>query len=548
MEPRTLVATVGLALVCAVSPFARGQTISGCAVFPANNVWNTSIERLPVDPNSAAYVTTIGADKPLVPDFGSGTFQGGPIGIPFVVVPGTQPKVPLRFQYSDDSDPGPYPIPPNAPIEGGSQSNGDRHVLVLDRDNCILYEVFSAYPQTDGSWKAGSGAIFNLKSHALRHETWTSADAAGLPIVPGLVRYDEVAAGEIRHAIRFTVPQTRRAYIWPGRHFASSLTGAQYPPMGARFRLKASYDISGFSPENQVILRALKKYGMLLADNGSSWYISGAPDDQWNNDRLRELRRVHGSDFEAIDESSLRMDPDSGQARQNKVLNAASFTEGPVAPGEIISIFGTNIGPAVPVASAPSADGLIPKELGGVAASFDGAFAPLLYASSNQINAIVPFAVADKTSTEAQVTYNGGIVLAQTLQVNGAAPSLFTVDSSGVGQAAVLNQDYGINSSANPAGKGSYVMIFGTGGGQTDPPGVDGKITQNDLARPRLSVSMKIGGQTADVFYAGTAPGLVTGALQVNARIPNSVNSGAASVVLNVGGVDSQLGATLAIR
>ena len=318
MEPRTLAAIIGLALACAVSPFAKAQTAGGCPIFPANNVWNTSIERLPLDPNSSAYVTTIGADKPLVPDFGLGT-----IGIPFVVVPGTQAKVPLSFQYAGESDPGPYPIPPDAPIEGGSQSKGDRHVLVLDRDNCVLYEVFSAYPQSDGSWKAGSGAIFKLNSNALRHETWTSADAAGLPIVPGLVRYDEVAAGEIRHAIRFTVPQTRRAYIWPGRHFASSLTGAQYPPMGARFRLKASFDISGFSPENQVILRALKKYGMLLADNGSSWYISGAPDEKWNNDRLRELRRVHGSDFEAIDESSLRADPASGRtlARRSPLSN-----------------------------------------------------------------------------------------------------------------------------------------------------------------------------------------------------------------------------------
>ena len=320
MERRSLFAIVGLALVCGASPNASGQTLSGCAVFPANNIWNTPIDRLPVDPNSTAYINTIGADKPLVSDFGSGTFKGGPIGIPFVVVRGSQPKVPLSFQYADESDPGPYPIPPDAPIEGGPQSKGDRHVLVLDRDNCVLYEVFSSYPQSDGSWKAGSGAIFKLNSNSLRHDTWTSSDAAGLPIVPGLVRYDEVAAGEIRHAIRFTVPQTRRAYVWPGRHFASSLTGSQYPPMGARFRLKASFDISSFSPDNQVILRALKKYGMMLADNGSSWFISGAPDDHWDNDRLRDLKRVHGSDFEAIDESSLMIDSNSGQARQNKVV------------------------------------------------------------------------------------------------------------------------------------------------------------------------------------------------------------------------------------
>ena len=547
MEHRTFAAIV-ITLGCAATEFAPAQSIAGCAVFPANNYWNTPVDRLPVDSNSAAYVATIGADKPLVPDFGSGTFQGGPIGIPFVVVPGSQPKVPISFQYADESEPGPYPLPPDAPIEGGSQSTGDRHVLVIDRDNCVLYEVFSSYPQTDGSWKAGSGAVFKLNSNTLRPDTWTSADAAGLPIVPGLVRYDEVAAGEIRHAIRFTVPQTRHAYIWPARHFASSLTGPQYPPMGARFRLKAGFDISSYSPENQVILRALKKYGMLLADNGSSWFISGAPDDHWNNDLLRELRRVHGSDFEAIDELSLKIDPNSGQARQNRVVNAASFVDGPVAPGEIISIIGDQIGPPAPAVSSANADGLIPRVLAGVGASFDGTLAPLLYASSSQINAIVPFAIAGQPSTRAQVTYNGSTVLALSLPVRGAAPALFTFDPSGSGQAAALNQDFGINSSGNPAGKGSIVMLFATGAGQMDPPGVDGKITQGDLAEARLAVSVTIGGQPADILYAGSAPGLVTGALQVNARVPENIGSGAASIVLNVGDSQSQSGVTLAIR
>ncbi len=290
-------------------------TIAGCAVFPPDNVWNTPVDTLPVDANSAAYVATIGADRYVHADFGSGTWEGSPIGIPYVDVPGTQPKVAVTFDYDDESDPGPYPIPADPPIEGGPDSDGDRHVLVLDRDNCILYEMFYAFPQPDGSWHAGSGAIFNLNSHALRPAGWTSADAAGLPILAGLVRYDEVAAGEIRHAVRFTVPRTRRAYIWPARHYASSLTGVQYPPMGQRFRLRASFDVSGFSPEVQVILRALKKYGMVLADNGSAWFISGVPDERWDNDVLRELHRVHGSDFEAVDESSLMADPDSGRVR-----------------------------------------------------------------------------------------------------------------------------------------------------------------------------------------------------------------------------------------
>lgn len=291
--------------------------IGGCTVFPVDNIWNTAVDTLPLDPNSDAYINTIGAGRTLHPDFGSGLWEGGPIGIPYVVVPGSQPKVPITFEYDDESDPGPYPIPTDAPIEGGPDSEGDRHILVLDRDNCILYELFAAYPQADGSWAAGSGAIFDLSSHALRPDTWTSADAAGLPILPGLVRYDEVASGEITHAIRFTVPQTRRAYVWPARHYASNRTGAEYPPMGQRFRLKADYDIGGFSPEVQVILRAMKKYGIILADNGSAWYLSGAPDERWNNSVLRELRQVTGSAFEAVDVSSLMVDPNSGQARSD---------------------------------------------------------------------------------------------------------------------------------------------------------------------------------------------------------------------------------------
>jgi len=289
--------------------------VAGCPVFPADNIWNAPVDTLPLDPNSDAYVATIGANAYLHPDFGSGTWEGEPIGIPYVDVPGTQPLVDVSFEYADESDPGPYPIPPDPPIEGGPDSDGDRHILIVDRDNCILYELFYAWPQPDGSWQAGSGAIFDLNSHALRPASWTSADAAGLPILAGLVRYDEVASGEIRHAIRVTAPHTRRAYIWPARHYASSLTGAQYPPMGQRFRLKADFDISGFSPEVQVILQALKTYGMMLADNGSSWFISGVPDERWNNDVLvPELHQVKGSNFEAVDVSSLMVDPDSGQA------------------------------------------------------------------------------------------------------------------------------------------------------------------------------------------------------------------------------------------
>jgi hypothetical protein len=295
---------------------AASPSIGGCPVFPDDNIWNAPVTGLPVDANSQSYITTIGAGKGLHADFGSGLWDGGPIGIPYTTVRGSQAKVRIVFDYEDESDPGPYPIPPDAPIEGGSQSSGDRHVLVVDTDNCILYELYSAYPQSDGSWEAGSGAVYNFRSDALRPASWTSADAAGLPVLPGLVRYDEVLSGEIKHAVRFTVPQTRNAYIWPARHRASSLTGQQYPPMGQRFRLKADFDISSFSRDTKVILTALKKYGMILADNGSSWFISGAPDPRWNNDVLRELSRVTGSAFDAIDESSLMVNPNSGQVNQ----------------------------------------------------------------------------------------------------------------------------------------------------------------------------------------------------------------------------------------
>ena len=303
---------VGVTIALIGSAAAQAPAIGKCSVFPADNVWNARVDRLPVNANSTAWVNTIGASSNLHPDFGGGIWDGAPIGIPFVTVTGSQTKYPVTFDYADESDPGPYAVPLNAPIEGGSSSDGDRHAIAIDADNCILYELYSAYPQAT-SWQAGSGAIYNLTSDALRQAGWTSADAAGLPIFPGLVRYDEVAAGAIRHAIRFTAPQTRNTYIWPARHQASSLTGTQYPPMGARFRLKASFNISTFSATNQIILTALKTYGMILADNGSSWYISGAPDSRWDDDDLHALNNIPGSNFEAVDESSLMVDPNSGQ-------------------------------------------------------------------------------------------------------------------------------------------------------------------------------------------------------------------------------------------
>ncbi len=309
---RCLILSLSAVLIAAAN---AAPLIDGCPNQPANNIWNTPIEAAPVHSNSAQYISTIGSTVGLHPDFGT-VYQGAPIGIPYVIVPGSQPKISVTFEFADESDPGPYPIPPNPPIEGGPSSTGDRHILMVDKDNCKLYELYSAYPNANGTWRAGSGAIYDLRSNALRPDTWTSADAAGLPVLPGLVRYDEVLAGEINHAIRFTAVQTKREYVWPARHFASSRTGAQFPPMGQRFRLKAGVDISRYSPQVQVILRAFKKYGIILADNGSNWYISGAPDSRWNDEVLAELSRVKGADFEAIDVSALKISANSGEAKQ----------------------------------------------------------------------------------------------------------------------------------------------------------------------------------------------------------------------------------------
>ncbi len=279
----------------------------GCPTTPADSFWHADVSSLPVNAQSAGWVASVGPTAKLKADFGAGMWDGGPIGIPFTTVGGTQPRVPVSFDYADESDAGPYPIPPNAPIEGGAASTGDRHVLIVDRDACRLWELYSAYPQNGGaSWTAGSGATWDLTSNAMRPLGWTSGDAAGLPILPGLVRHDEVAAGEIDHAIRITAPRTADAYVWPASHKAAT-GGATDPPMGAWFRLKANFDISGYSADNQVILRALKKHGAVLADNGSAWFMSGAPDPGWNDTDLNALRNVPGSAFEAVDVSSLKV-------------------------------------------------------------------------------------------------------------------------------------------------------------------------------------------------------------------------------------------------
>jgi hypothetical protein len=296
-----------LAVTLIAAPAAWGAPrVGGCPVFPKNNPWNQRVDRLPVVANSDAIVNSIGLRDTMHADFGSGLWDGGPIGIPFTTVAGSQARVPVSFEYADESDRGPYPIPPRAPIEGGRGADGDRHVIVVDRKRCRLYELFAAYPRGGGaSWAAGSGAIWNLRSNRLRPRGWTSADAAGLPILPGLARYDEVKRGHIDHALRFTADRTRQAFIYPARHFASDLTNRNLPAMGQRLRLSRGYDISRFPRQARIVLKALKRHGMILADNGSSWYLSGAPDPRWSNDQLHTLDQVPGSAFEVVDTSKL---------------------------------------------------------------------------------------------------------------------------------------------------------------------------------------------------------------------------------------------------
>jgi hypothetical protein len=307
---RLAIAVLGAVVVGAV--LARGgegtplPSAAQCPIFPASSQWNRPVDRLPVHPRSGAMVRTIGASDNAHADFGSGRWDGGPIGIPYVVVGRHQPRVPVSFDYADESDRGRYPIPRGAPIEGGRDADGDRHVIVLDRARCMLHELYAAYPVDGGRrWRAGSGARWDLRSNRLRPRGWTSADAAGLPILPGLVRYDEVRRGRIDHALRITIPRTQRAFIYPARHFASDLRDPNLPAMGQRVRLKRGFDVPRFPPQSRVVLRALKRYGALVADNGSAWYVSGSPSSRWNNDDLHSLHRVRGSDFEVVDTSRM---------------------------------------------------------------------------------------------------------------------------------------------------------------------------------------------------------------------------------------------------
>ena len=322
----------GLLTAASGQPARAGTPVPGagsCPLFPANNVWNTDISRLPVNSHSAAWMASMDSGSTdLHPDFGpSYGAQSVPYGIPYTVVTDAHPKVHVSFQYASESDPGPYPFGSDTPIEGGQNASGDRHAIMVDSSTCTLYELYDAHYSATGS-TAGSGAIWSLRSNALRPATWTSADAAGLPILPGLLRWDEVESGRVTHAIRFTAERTDRAFLWPARHQAGSADDPSLPPMGARFRLKASFDISHYSHLAQVVLTAMKHYGLILADNGSNWYFQGSADTGWPDSLISELKTIPASAFQAVDESSLMVSSNSGQARQSTTAPANPPTPG----------------------------------------------------------------------------------------------------------------------------------------------------------------------------------------------------------------------------
>ncbi|MFJ1567444.1 hypothetical protein ACIOG8_25060 [Streptomyces erythrochromogenes] len=315
---RSVATVLAVACACLVSGYtdpgrsAAVAAAAACETALPDSFWRAPVDTLPVHPNSARYVSSIGASEPLHPDFGSGRVDGQPIGIPITVSDTTVPESKVSFDIAEESNPSGYRIPQNARIENGPASDGDRHVVVWDRGLCKSYELWDAKPLGGNAWHAGGGAVFDLRSNALRPDGWTSADAAGLAILPGLVRYDEAASGRVDHAIRITVPRSDQSYVWPARHQAGAAADPALPPMGLRLRLKSSIDTSQLAPQAKAVAEALKKYGAIVADNGSAWFVSGEENSGWDNDQLAGLKGFKGSDFEAVDASGLQQSPDSG--------------------------------------------------------------------------------------------------------------------------------------------------------------------------------------------------------------------------------------------
>ena len=291
--------------------FTTCEAVADCQVFPKENIWNTSITGAPIHKSSKIWLASINTKTKLHPDFGAGTYKGRPIGIPINYVSNNTQKHYVKFKYKTESDHQKYPIPFKVKIEGGENSTGDRHIITLNTESCILYELFHAYLLENNQWSAASGAIFNLSSNMLRPKGWTSADAAGLPIYPGLVKYQEVKTGEVNHAFRFTIKKTNKSYLWPARHFASKHNNPNLPPMGIRLRLKQNIDITRFSPQAKTIATTLKTYGMILADNGGDLFLSGEPNKNWNNKQLKDLKKLTISDFEVVDVETLKVTENS---------------------------------------------------------------------------------------------------------------------------------------------------------------------------------------------------------------------------------------------
>jgi hypothetical protein len=527
-----------IGLLCANGTYAQ-QRIGGCAVLPPDNIWNTPVDQLPVLTNSSSMVTTIGAGTGFHADFGSGTWDGGPIGIPFVTVGGTQTKYPATFLYADESDRGPYAVPLTAPIEGGSNSTGDRHAIAIDTTSCILYELYNAWPQA-ASWNADSGAIFDLKSNALRPSTWTSGDAAGLPILPGLVTYDEVLSGEIKHAIRFTAPRTRREFVWPARHYASSLTGSQYPRMGERFRLKASFDLSPYPADVQVILRAMKKYGIMLADNGSAWYISGQPDARWNNDHLHTLGQLLGSNFEAVDATLLRIDPNSGAAVQSGVTVAVSPSSASVRTGRSKTFTAT-------VTGAPNTVTWSVNGIGGgdvVVGSVDGS-GQYLAPTAVPNPATVTLRAASSASPTS--TASAAITILPLPAVSSVSPSPvatgnFTLTVNGVGFTA--GSVVSFDSSALPTTFVSASQLRANGAAPSAKQSVAIFVTTPDgEASSTFYVNVVAPAQPVSITISPTATTLrVSRTRQFTATVQNSSNKSAIWKVNGVTGGNSVIG------
>jgi uncharacterized protein (TIGR03437 family) len=483
-------------------------------MFPANNAWNVDLSAFPVLGNSSSLVASIGVAASLHPDFGT-TYAGAPWGIPFIVVDGSQPYVPIYFTaYGDESDPGPYPVPLDAPVEGGPNSTGDRHVVVFNSSNRFLYELYRGFPQGN-AWNADSAAVFDTTTNGRRPLGWTSADAAGLPILAGLARYEEVECGAIRHALRFTAQRTRKAYIHPASHYASSNTDPNLPAMGQRFRLKATFDTSSFPPQARIVLQALKTYGMMVADNGGNWFISGAPNPNWNDADIDTLKRVHGSDFEAVDTTSIVPPGDNiaPVGPSNLALVAASSTQIDATWAAANDNLGV-AGYRVTVSVSSSFSNPLPAYAGRYVGN-------ALSTTLIDLNPSTTYFVQVLAYDEAGNVSSGTTASATTLAVSGGEPA--------------LPRDFAVASAATlqtllPVAPGSLASLF------VSSTGVSQTFSANKIPLPPSlgGVSLLIGGSLhfagGSWIYSPTgsipAPLLFVGSNQVNFQVPTEIAAG----------------------